>query len=151
MRRHLIHRRRVEVPSAAAVGALGAALGSMVANLSAGKRGWDDRWEEFSDWAEKGKIAYEALLTMVDEDTRAFNGVMDAFGLPKENQNQKEKRGKAIQEATIQAIEVPFRVMKLAAEAVELLEKMAETGNPNSASDVAVGALCLRTAVSGPY
>ncbi len=134
---------------AAAVGALGAALGSMVANLSAGKRGWDDRWEEFSDWAEKGKIAYEALLTMVDEDTRAFNGVMDAFGLPKENQNQKEKRGKAIQEATIQAIDVPFRVMKLAAEAVELLEKMAETGNPNSASDVAVGALCLRTAVSG--
>ena len=134
---------------AAAVGAFGAALGAMVANLSAGKRGWDDRWEEFSDWAGKGKIAYEALLTMVDEDTRAFNGVMSAFALPKESPGQKEKRKKAIQAATIQAIEVPFRVMKLAAEAVELLEKMAETGNPNSASDVAVGALCLRTAVSG--
>ena len=133
----------------AAVGALGAALGSMVANLSAVKRGWDDQWEEFSDWAEKGKLVYEALLKMVDEDTRAFNGVMDAFGLPKESQGQKEIRKKTIQEATLQAIEAPFQVMKLAAEAIEILEKMAEIGNPNSASDVAVGALCLRTAVSG--
>jgi glutamate formiminotransferase/formiminotetrahydrofolate cyclodeaminase len=133
----------------AAVGALGAALGSMVANLSAHKRGWDERWEEFSNWAEKGKIAYEELLFLVDEDTRAFNMVMDAFGLPKEGPEQKEIRRQAIQQATLKAIDVPFRVMKVAADAVELLEKMAEIGNPNSASDAAVGALCLRTAVSG--
>ena len=133
----------------AAVGALGAALGSMVANLSSHKRGWDDRWEEFSEWAERGKIAYEALLTLVDDDTSAFNCVMDAFGLPKESKDQKENRKQAIQEATLNAIEVPYKVMKLAAEAIGLLEKMAEIGNPNSASDVAVGALCLRTAVSG--
>jgi len=135
----------------AAVGALGAALGSMVANLSAHKRGWDDRWEEFSDWAEKGKVAYEELLTMVDEDTRAFESVMDAFGLPKESPDQKEKRKSAIQEATLKAIAVPFMVMKLAHGALEILEKMAEKGNPNSASDVAVGALCLQTAVSGAF
>ncbi len=135
----------------AAVGALGAALGSMVANLSAHKRGWDDRWEEFSDWAEKGKSAYNSLLLMVDEDTRAFNRVMDAFGLPKVSADQKEMRKNAIQEATLKAIEVPFQVMKLAVDALDLLEKMAEIGNPNSASDVAVGALCLKTAVSGAY
>jgi glutamate formiminotransferase/formiminotetrahydrofolate cyclodeaminase len=135
----------------AAVGALGAALGSMVANLSAHKRGWDDRWEEFSVWAEKGKFAYSELLNLVDEDTCAFNGVMDAFGLPKDSEDQKEKRKGAIREATLKAIEVPFKVMKVSAEALELLEKMAEIGNPNSASDAAVGALCLRTAVSGAY
>ena len=135
----------------AAVGALGAALGSMVANMSAHKHGWDDRWEEFSDWAEKGKVAYEELLTMVDEDTRAFESVMDAFGLPKESPDQKEKRKSAIQEATLKAIAVPFMVMKLAHGALEILEKMAEKGNPNSASDVAVGALCLQTAVSGAF
>jgi glutamate formiminotransferase/formiminotetrahydrofolate cyclodeaminase len=135
----------------AAVGALGAALGSMVANLSAHKRGWDDRWEEFSDWAEKGKVAYEALLTMVDEDTRAFDSVMAAFGLPKESPEQKDKRKSAIQESTLKAIAVPFMVMKLAHGALDLLEKMAETGNPNSASDVAVRALCLQTAVSGAF
>jgi glutamate formiminotransferase/formiminotetrahydrofolate cyclodeaminase len=133
----------------AAVGALGAALGSMVANLSEHKRGWDERWEEFSNWAEMGKNAYEELLFLVDEDTRAFNMVMDAFGLPKESPEQKEIRRQAIQEATLKAIEVPFRVMKVASGAVELLEKMAEIGNPNSSSDAAVGALCLRTAVSG--
>ncbi|MEI6276938.1 MAG: glutamate formimidoyltransferase [Prolixibacteraceae bacterium] len=135
----------------AAVGALGAALGSMVANLSAHKRGWDEKWEEFSGWAEKGKTAYEELLKLVDEDTLAFNGVMDAFGLPKESEDQKEKRRMAIRMATLKAIEVPFKVMKLAGEAMELPEKMAEIGNPNSASDAAVGALCLRTAVSGAY
>jgi len=133
----------------AAVGALGAALGCMVANLSAHKRGWDDRWEEFSGWAEKGKSAYEELLTMIDSDTQAFNGVMDAFGLPKETKDQKEIRSKAIETATLNAIHVPFLVMKVAAGVLNLLEKMAEIGNPNSASDVAVGALCLRTAVSG--
>lgn len=133
----------------AAVGALGAALGSMVANLSAHKRGWDDRWEEFSAFAETGKGAYEQLLKMVDADTQAFNGVMDAFGLPKESPDQKEVRKTAIQNATLQAIEVPFRVMNIASDAMGLLEKMAKIGNPNSASDVAVGALCLRTAVAG--
>jgi glutamate formiminotransferase/formiminotetrahydrofolate cyclodeaminase len=135
----------------AAVGALGAALGSMVANLSAHKRGWDEQWEMFSDQAEKGKMAYEQLLKLVDEDTHAFNAVMDAFGLAKDSPEQKESRRQAIQEATLKAIEVPFKVMKVAAGAIELLEKMAESGNPNSASDVAVGALCLRTAVSGAY
>lgn len=133
----------------AAVGALGAALGSMVANLSAHKRGWDEQWEEFSDHAEQGKMAYEALLALVDEDTRAFNRVMESFGLPKETQTQKDARRQSIQEATLYAIDVPYRVMKMAAGSLGLLEKMAESGNPNSASDVAVGALCLRTAVSG--
>ena len=133
----------------AAVGALGASLGVMVANLSAHKRGWDDRWEAFSEWAEKGKEIYERLLALVDEDTRAFNAVMDAFGLPKESREQKELRTRKIQEATLQAAEVPLRVMRLAAGAIGLLEAMAETGNPNSSSDVAVGALCVQTAVSG--
>ncbi len=135
----------------ATVGALGAALGSMVANLSAHKRGWDERWEEFSVWAERGKAAYEEMLVLVDEDTRAFNQVMDAFGLPKERPEQKEYRKMASQQATLNAIEVPFRVMKVAVASLELLEKMAEIGNPNSASDVAVGALCALTAVSGAY
>jgi len=153
--RKLTHETASESPApgggsiSAAVGALGAALGSMVANLSCHKRGWDDRWEEFSDWAERGKVAYEQLLTLVDEDTRAFNRVMEAFGLPKESPAQKEVRRQAIQEATLNAIEVPFGVMQIASGIIELLEKMAEIGNPNSASDVAVGALCVRTAVSG--
>jgi glutamate formiminotransferase/formiminotetrahydrofolate cyclodeaminase len=134
---------------AAAVGALGAALGSMVANLSSHKRGWEDQWEEFSGWAERGKAAYEEMLSLVDEDTRAFNRVMDAFGLPKESSAQKEARNQAIQQATLHAIKVPFQVMQNAADCMSLLEKMAVIGNPNSASDVAVGALCLRSAVSG--
>lgn len=135
----------------AAVGALGVALGAMVANLSAHKRGWDDKWKVFSDWAEEGKMAYESLLNLVDEDTRAFNAVMEAFGLPKESHDQKEARKKAIQDATLNAIEVPFQVMKIAAGAMGLLEKMAESGISSSASDVAVGALCLQTAVSGAF
>ena len=153
--RKLIHETASDSPApgggsvSAAVGALGAALGSMVANLSCHKRGWDDRWEEFSAWAEKGKVAFEELLTMVDEDTRAFNRVMEAFGLPKESPDQKEARKQAIQEATLNAINVPFKVMQIASDSLDLLEKMSEIGNPNSASDVAVGALCLRTAVSG--
>ena len=133
----------------AAVGALGAALGTMVANLSAHKRGWDDRWEKFSIWADNGKMAYLELLSLVDEDTRAFNGIMNAFGLPKESEEQKVSRLQTIQEATLNAIEVPWRVMKIAYDAMGLLEEMAKKGNPNSASDVAVGALCLRTAISG--
>jgi glutamate formiminotransferase/formiminotetrahydrofolate cyclodeaminase len=136
---------------AAYVGALGAALGSMVANLSAHKRGWDNRWEEFSDWAEKGKQAHDRLLKLVDEDTAAFNAVMDAFGLPKNTDQEKKQRSAAIQAATKHAIEVPFEVMKTAYGSLEVIQAMAETGNPNSLSDAGVGALCVRTAVYGAY
>jgi len=133
------------------VGALGAALGSMVANLSAHKHGWDDRWDEFSDWAEKGKQAHNRLLKLVDEDTAAFNVLMDAFGLPKNNDQEKKQRSAAIQAATKHVIEVPFEVMKTAFESLEVIQAMAEIGNPNSISDAGVGALCARTAVYGAY
>ena len=133
------------------VGALGAALGSMVANLSAHKRGWDDRWEEFSNWAEKGKQAHDRLLRLVDEDTAAFNAIMDAFNLPKNNDQEKKLRSAAIQAATKHAIEVPFEVMQTAYQSLEVIQKMAEIGNPNSLSDAGVGALCARTAVYGAY
>ena len=136
---------------AACVGALGAALGTMVANLSTHKRGWDNRWKEFSDWSEKGKNYYEAMLKLVDEDTRAFNQIMEAFQLPKGTDEEIAVRKKAIQSATKYAIEVPFSVMKMAYESMEVIEKMAETGNPNSATDAGVGALCALTAVSGAY
>jgi glutamate formiminotransferase/formiminotetrahydrofolate cyclodeaminase len=136
---------------AAYVGALGAALGSMVANLSAHKRGWDDRWDEFSDWAEKGKQAHDRLLKLVDEDTAAFNAIMDAFGLPKNTDQEKKQRSAAIQAATIHAIEVPFEVMQTAFLSLEVIQAMAEIGNPNSLSDAGVGALCARTAVYGAY
>ena len=133
------------------IGALGAALGSMVANLSAHKRGWDDRWEEFSGWAEKGKMYHDRLLKLVDEDTAAFNAIMDAFGLPKNNEQEKQKRIQAIQQATKHAIEVPFEVMQAAFGSMEVIQAMAEIGNPNSLSDAGVGALCARTAVYGAY
>ncbi len=132
-------------------GALGAALGSMVANLSSHKRGWDERWEEFSDWAEKGKVYHSALLKCVDEDTAAFNKIMAAIGLPKASEQEKNERKQAIQVATKNAIEVPLKVMQLAHDSMEVLLAMAETGNPNSVSDVGVGALCARTAVEGAY
>ena len=133
------------------VGALGAALGSMVANLSAHKRGWDNRWEEFSDWAEKGKQAHDRLLKLVDEDTTAFNAIMDAFGLPKNTDQEKKVRSTAIQAATKHAIEVPFEVMQTAYRSMEIIQTMAIIGNPNSLSDAGVGALCARTAVYGAY
>lgn len=133
------------------VGSLGAALGAMVANLSAHKRGWDERWEEFSDWAEKGKFYHSSLLNCVDEDTDAFNRIMAAFGLPKDSEAEKAERKKAIQDATKNAIEVPVKVMKLAHDSMEVMEAMAEFGNPNSVSDAGVGALCARTAVEGAY
>lgn len=132
-------------------GALGAALGSMVANLSSHKRGWDERWEEFSYWAEKGKVYHSALLKCVDEDTAAFNKIMAAIGLPKASEQEKNERKQAIQVATKNAIEVPLKVMQLAHDSMEVLLAMAETGNPNSVSDVGVGALCARTAVEGAY
>lgn len=133
------------------VGALGAALGSMVANLSAHKRGWDNRWEEFSEWAEKGKQAHDRLLKLVDEDTAAFNAIMDAFGLPKNTDQEKKLRSTAIQAATKHAIEVPFEVMQTAYRSLEVIQTMATIGNPNSLSDAGVGALCARTAVYGAY
>ena len=136
---------------AAAIGALGAALATMVANLSAHKRGWDDRWEEFSDWAEKGKRFQEELLSLVDEDTQAFNKVMDVFAMPMESEDQKAERTRAMQEATRYAMDVPFRVMQRSFNAMEVIKAMAESGNPSSASDAGVGALCARTAVIGAY
>lgn len=133
------------------MGALGVSLGTMVANLSSHKPGWDERWEEFSDWAEKGQLIKNELLFLVDEDTRAFNKIMDAFGLPKGNEYEKTARTSAIQEATRYAIEIPFRVMKKSFEALEILNAMAETGNPNSVSDAGVGALAVRSAVMGAF
>nr|WP_321408979.1 glutamate formimidoyltransferase [uncultured Carboxylicivirga sp.] len=133
------------------VGSLGAALGTMVANLSAHKRGWDDRWEEFSDWAEKGMAIQSELLRLVDEDTLAFNRIMDAFGLPKGTDKEKADRKQAIDDATRFAIEIPFKVMQKSYEAFEMIRAMAETGNPNSVSDAGVGALCVRSAVMGAY
>ncbi|HPF51577.1 MAG TPA: glutamate formimidoyltransferase [Draconibacterium sp.] len=133
------------------VGALGAALGSMVANLSSHKRGWDNRWEEFSNWAEKGKEYHSSLLKCVDEDTDAFNKIMAAFGLPKSTEQEKSERKEAIHAATKNAIEVPLKVMQLAHDSLEVMFAMAEFGNPNSVSDAGVGALCARTAVEGAY
>jgi len=133
------------------VGVLGAALGTMVANLSAHKRGWDERWEEFSNWAEKGKEYHDALLKCVDEDTDAFNKIMKAFGMPKTSEEEKAERQKAIQKATKNAIEVPLKVMQLAHDSLKVIRAMAEFGNPNSVSDAGVGALCARTAVEGAF
>lgn len=133
------------------VGALGAALGGMVANLSAHKRGWDDRWEEFSNWAEKAQAIQDRLLFLVDEDTRAFNGIMDAFGFPKNTAEEKAARTAAIQAATKHAIAIPLQVMEQASAALPILKVMAKDGNPNSASDAGVGALCARAAVQGAW
>lgn len=135
----------------AAMGAMGAALGAMVANLSSHKPGWDDRWEEFSNWAEKGKQYYQELLFLIDEDTRAFNKIMDAFSLPKGTEEEKAARHKAIQDATRYAIEIPFRVMKVAYQSMEVMKAMAEIGNPNSVSDAGVGAIAARGCVMGAY
>lgn len=133
------------------MGALGAALGTMVANLSAHKSGWDERWEEFSNWADKGKLYHDQLLRLVDEDTRAFNKIMDAFGLPKSNETEKAARAEAIKEATIYAIKVPFEVMEASLNSMFVMKAMAEIGNPNSVSDAGVGALAARSAVVGAY
>lgn len=133
------------------MGALGAALGTMVANLSSHKPGWDERWEEFSVWAEKGEALKNDLLFLVDEDTRSFNRIMDAFGMPKKNDEEKALRSQAIQEATKYAIEVPFRTMNKAFEVFEICEAMVDKGNPNSVSDAGVGALCARSAVMGAF
>jgi len=135
----------------AAMGAMGAALGTMVANLSSHKPGWDERWEEFSNWAEKGKKYYEQLLFLIDEDTNAFNKIMDAFSLPKGTDEEKAIRKQAIQNATRYAIEIPFKVMQTAYESMEVMLAMAEFGNPNSVTDAGVGAIAARSCVMGAY
>ncbi len=136
---------------AAYVGALGVSLGTMVANLSSHKRGWDDRWEEYSVWAEKGQQLKNELMFLVDEDTRSFNRIMEAFKLPKKTQEDKIARQQAIQDATRYAIEIPFRVMVKSYESMEVMEVMAEKGLQSSASDAAVGALCARMAIRGAF
>ncbi len=134
---------------AAYCGSLGVALATMVANLSASKKGWEERWNEFSDWADKGQQIKKQLLHLVDEDTVAFNKIMDAFKLPKTTDQEKADRKQAVAEATRYAIEVPLSVMKISLQSMELIEAMATNGNPNSVSDAGVGAMCARTAVLG--
>jgi len=136
---------------AAYVGALGISLGTMVANLSSHKKGWDERWEEFSTWAEKGQKIKGELIKLVDADTAAFNRIMNAFALPKTTEEEKKLRTQTIQEATKFAIEVPYRVMELSYQSMEIIKAMAEIGNPNSVSDAGVGALCARSAVMGAF
>ena len=136
---------------AAYVGTLGVALGTMVANLSGHKAGWDDRWEEFSEWAEKGQAYKKTLLHLVDEDTNAFNKIIDGFRMPKSSDEEIAARLDAIEAATIYATEVPFKVMETSYNSMEVMKVMAEFGNPNSVTDAGVGALCARTAVIGAF
>ncbi|MDE6301224.1 MAG: glutamate formimidoyltransferase [Muribaculaceae bacterium] len=131
------------------MGVLAAALGTMVANLSAHKPGWDDRWREFSDWAEKGREIQDTLTALVDEDTAAFNGIMAVYGMPKGTDSEREARAEAMEKATVYATEVPLRTMRAAASTFDLLEAMAREGNPNSVSDAGVGALGAEAAVAG--
>lgn len=134
---------------AAYAGALGASLGTMVANLSSSKSGWETRWKEFSDWANKGQKLKNQLLALVDEDTNAFNGIMNAFKLPKNTAEEKSTRTQAIQAATKYAMDIPFKTMEVAYECFDLVEYMVANGNPNSVTDAAVGGLCIRTAIIG--
>ena len=133
------------------VGVLGVSLGTMVANLSAHKAGWDERWEEFSGWAEKGQAYKNKLLALVDEDTNAFNKIIDGFRMPKSTEKEKEERAVTIEEATKYATEIPFQVMETAYQSMEVMFAMAKIGLQNSLSDAGVGALCARTAVYGAY
>ncbi len=136
---------------AAYLGALGISLGTMVANLSSHKKGWDERWNEFSLWAEKGQKLKAELIVLVDEDTSAFNGIMNAFGLPKSSEEEKAARSLAIEDATKNAINVPLKEMKASFSSFEIIKAMAKEGNPNSVSDTGVGALCARSAVIGAF
>lgn len=133
------------------MGALGAALGTMVANLSSHKRGWDDRWKEFSDWAEKGKAIQNNLLHLVDEDTAAFNRIIEAYALPKKTEDEKQLRDEAIQGALRNATLVPFKVMETTFPGFELIREMVLKGNPNSITDAGVGALALRSSIKGAF
>ncbi len=134
---------------AAYMGALGSALGTMVANLSAHKPGWDDRWEFFAGYAEKGHAVMDELVALVDEDTEAFNAIMEVFAMPKSTPEEKAARSAALQKATLNAAEIPLRTMRCAYKAFEVLDAMAEHGNPNSISDVGVGVLAVRAAMMG--
>ncbi|MCP4248530.1 MAG: cyclodeaminase/cyclohydrolase family protein, partial [bacterium] len=134
-----------------AIGAFGAALSTMVANLSSHKRGWDDRWEEFSDWAEKGKACHDELLRLIDEDTDAFNQIVASWRLPDTTEQEKAAKKQAIQDATKGAIRVPFRVMEVAFESLEVAEAMAKIGLQASVSDAGVAALAARSAVMGAF
>ncbi len=136
---------------AAYVGSLGISLATMVANLSAHKRGWDNRWEEFSDWADQGQLLKDELLFLVDEDTNSFNKIMEAMRLPKGSEAEKQTRKEAMDAATKYAILTPFRVMETSLRSMDMIQKMAEIGNPNSVTDAGVGALCARTAVIGAF
>ncbi len=136
---------------AAYVGTLGVALGTMVANLSAHKAGWDNRWEEFSKWAQKGQAYKNKLLYLVDEDTNAFNKIVDGFRMPKDSPKEVEARKAAIEVATIYATEIPFQVMETAYESMEVMQAMLTDGMQSSLSDSAVGVLCAKTAVLGAY
>ncbi len=136
---------------AAAMGAMGTALGTMVANLSGHKRGWDDRWEEFANWAEKGAVMQKRLLDLVDEDTEAYNGILKAFELPKKSDEEKAARSVSVEAATLNASLVPLTVMKEAFKVFELLEEMTLKGNPNSVTDGAVGVLAVRACIRGAF
>jgi len=133
------------------MGSLGVALGTMVANISSNKRGWDDRWKEFSDWAEKGKEIQNNLLQLVDEDTSAFNRILNAYSLPKKTEEEIKARKSAVQEATRNAILVPYKVMEAAFSGFGLIREMVIKGNPNSATDAAVGALAIRSCIRGAF
>jgi glutamate formiminotransferase/formiminotetrahydrofolate cyclodeaminase len=133
------------------MGALGVALGTMVANLSSHKRGWNDRWKEFSDWAVKGKEIQNKLLDLVDEDTEAFNRILEAFSLPKNSEAEKKMRHNAVQSATLNAIMVPFKVMETAFSGFRIVREMVEKGNPSSVTDAGVGALALRSCIRGAF
>lgn len=135
----------------AALGALGAALGAMVANLSSHKRGWDERWEEFSDWAERGKACHDELLALIDKDTDAFNAIMATWRMPAKTDEQKAAKEAATQAAVHQAIAVPFRIMEVALESMEVASAMVDDGLQASISDAGVAALCARSAVMGAY
>lgn len=136
---------------AAVMGAMGAALGSMVANLSGHKRGWDDRWKEFATWAERGAEMQKRLLALVDEDTEAYNGILKAFEMPKKSEEEKAARATAVEAATLHASLVPLTVMKEAFKVFELLVEMTEKGNPNSVTDGAVGVLAVRACIRGAF
>ena len=133
------------------MGSLGVALGTMVANISSHKRGWDNRWKEFSDWAEKGKEIQNKLLQLVDEDTAAFNRILNAYSLPKKTEEEIKLRKSAVQEATRNAILIPYKVMETAFSGFGLIREMVEKGNPNSVTDAAVGALAIRSCIRGAF
>ncbi len=133
----------------AAMGAMGVALGTMVANLSSHKRGWDDRWEEFSDWADRGRGYTDELISLIDEDTRAFNAVLNAFSMPKKSEDEKKIRNRSIQDATRYATEIPFRIAETASRSLEVIHAMVKEGLPGSVTDAGVGAFAIRSCVQG--